>query len=137
MLKKFWKIKKNGGRKYVSRKPWMHYHLKGIREVIILDMATEGLPPKKGFCLDWTWRIRMRKEFSLLSQMFQMNTQLWNWLLYIWTLVLWPKNWRIKKKGAKNSLVPLSSGSNCQHSLDHIKIKGITEKHLILLHWLC
>ena len=27
--------------------------------------------------------------------------------------------------------------SNCQHSLDHRKRKGISEKHLFLLHWLC
>ena len=26
---------------------------------------------------------------------------------------------------------------NCQHSLDHRKSKGILEKHLLLLHWLC
>ena len=27
--------------------------------------------------------------------------------------------------------------SNCQHPLDHRKKKGILEKHLFLLHWLC
>ena len=27
--------------------------------------------------------------------------------------------------------------SNCQHLLDHSKSKGIPEKHLFLLHWLC
>ena len=27
--------------------------------------------------------------------------------------------------------------SNCQHPLDHRKSKGIPEKHLFLLHWLC
>ena len=89
-------------------------------------MATEGLPPKKGFCLDGSWRRRMRKEVSLLSQMFQKHTTLKPAIL-IWTPVLWPKT-RIKKKGAKNILVPVSSGSNCQHLLDHRKIKGITEK---------
>jgi hypothetical protein len=89
-------------------------------------MATEVLPPKKDFCLDGSWR-RMRKEVSLLSQMFQKHTTLKLATLYLNTCLM-TKNWRIKKKGANNILVPVSSGSNCQHLLDHRKIKGITEK---------
>ena len=27
--------------------------------------------------------------------------------------------------------------SNCQHPLDHWKSKGVSEKHLLLLYWLC
>ena len=31
----------------------------------------------------------------------------------------------------------LEKRSNCQHPLDHRKSKGVREKHLLLLNWLC
>ena len=39
------------------------------------------------------------------------------------------KSW-VWKRGRNQS-------SNCQHLLDHGESKGVSEKHLLLLHWLC
>ena len=46
----------------------------------------------------------------------------------------WTKNFQMFKLGLKRQR---NQGSNCQHPLDHWKRKGVPEKHLLLLYWLC
>ena len=46
----------------------------------------------------------------------------------------WTLNFQMFKLGLKRQR---NQGSNCQHPLDHWKRKGVPEKHLLLLYWLC
>ena len=47
----------------------------------------------------------------------------------------WTKNFQTHKLDLEKR--QRNQRSNCQHPLDHQKSKGIPEKHLLLLYWLC
>ena len=47
---------------------------------------------------------------------------------------MWTENFQIFKLDLKRQR---NQRSNCQHPLDHWKSKRVSEKHLLLLHWLC
>ena len=49
----------------------------------------------------------------------------------------WHLNWELPDVQARFRKSQRNQRSNCQHLLDYRKIKGIPEKHLLLLHWLC
>ena len=47
----------------------------------------------------------------------------------------WTRNFQMFKLDLENA--QRNHRSNCQHPLDHSKIKRISKKNLLLLHWLC
>ena len=49
---------------------------------------------------------------------------------------MWTENFWMFKLGFKETEEPVFIG-NCQYSWDHRESKGVSQKHLFLLHWLC
>ena len=84
----------------------------------------------------WSQRRAMTKNVQTTAQLhsFHMLAKLCLKFFKLSYSSTWTKNLQMYKLGFERHM---NKSSNCQHSLDHGKSKGIPVKHLFLLHWLC
>ena len=74
---------------------------------------------------------KVRTRVQLPS--FHMLAKLWSKSFKLGFCSMWTKNFQMYNWASKRQR---NQRPNRQHSLDHGESKGVTEKHLLLLHWL-